>query len=55
MMVSSMTDIAELDTPDKIAEAGDRIYADRYQAKLEKIALGHYVAIDVSHRRVLRS
>lgn len=47
MMVTSMTDIAELDSPDKIAEAGDRVYADRYQSKLEKVALGHYVAIDV--------
>jgi hypothetical protein len=36
-----------LDTPDKIAEAGERIYADRYKSELEAARPGHFIAIDV--------
>jgi hypothetical protein len=36
-----------LDSPGKIAEVGERIYADRYKAELERTSLGQFVAIDV--------
>jgi hypothetical protein len=36
-----------LDTPDKIADAGEQLYADRYKDALESDHRGHFVAIDV--------
>jgi hypothetical protein len=36
-----------LDTPDGIAEAGERIYAEKYQARLEQEHPGAFVVIDV--------
>ena len=36
-----------LDTPDKIAEEGQRLYDERHRARLEQEHLGHFVAIDV--------
>lgn len=36
-----------LNTPDKIAEAGEQIYADRYKQELEAGHSGEFVAIDV--------
>jgi hypothetical protein len=34
-------------TPAKIVEAGERIYAEKYQARLEQERPGSFVAIDV--------
>lgn len=42
-----MADETVLDSPEKIAEAGERIYAHRYKADLESTSRGSYVAIDV--------
>jgi hypothetical protein len=36
-----------LDSPAKIAEAGERLYAERHKAQLEKDHHGEFVAIDV--------
>lgn len=41
-------DFKVLDSPNKIAEAGERIYADRYKVELERDQFGHFVAIDVT-------
>ena len=40
-------DMRALDTPDKIAEAGELIYSDRYKSELEATRSGHFIAIDV--------
>jgi hypothetical protein len=37
-----------LDSPDKIAEAGEAIYDQKYRADLEQSNFGHFVAIDVT-------
>lgn len=37
-----------LNTPDKIAEAGERFYAEKHKARLERERPGHFVAIDVA-------
>ena len=42
------TDLKELGSPDKIAEAGERIYAQQYKAELEATRRGHFVAIDIT-------
>jgi hypothetical protein len=44
-MHATMSDL--LNSPEEIAEVGERIYAERYKADLERTAFGHYVAIDV--------
>lgn len=36
-----------LDSPERIAEEGERLYAERHKAALERTHLGHFVAIDV--------
>lgn len=36
-----------LDSPDKIAEEGQRLYEERHKADLEQNHRGEYVAIDV--------
>lgn len=36
-----------LDTPEKIAQAGERFYAERHKAKLEASHNGQFVAINV--------
>lgn len=36
-----------LDSPEKIAGVGERLYAEQHKADLEKTCLGHFVAIDV--------
>ena len=36
-----------LDSPDKIAEAGERYYNERHRTILEKSSLGQFVAVDV--------
>ena len=36
-----------LDSPDKIAEEGQRLYEERHKANLEQNRRGEYVAIDV--------
>ena len=36
-----------LDTPEKIADAGERLYAERHKAGLEAANRGEFVAIDV--------
>lgn len=36
-----------LDSPDKIAEEGQRLYEERHKADLEQNRRGEYVAIDV--------
>ena len=46
-MSPSADDLRALNTPDKIAEAGRRLYAERHQIRLEKDHSGHFVAIDV--------
>ena len=43
-----MADFRVLDSPEKIAEEGERIYAERYQSQLELERRGHFVAIDVT-------
>ena len=35
------------DTPDKIAEEGQRLYDERHRARLEAEHMGQFVAIDV--------
>jgi hypothetical protein len=37
-----------LDSPEKIADEGERLYAERYKAQLEKDHVGHFTAIDVT-------
>lgn len=41
------TDMKALDSPDKIATEGERIYAERHKLNLEQEHLGHFVAVDV--------
>jgi len=41
-------DLKALDSPDKIAEAGERIYAEQYKTQLEATRRGHFAAIDVT-------
>lgn len=41
-------DLRLLDSPGKIADAGDRIYSDKYKSQLEADQMGHFVAIDVT-------
>lgn len=40
--------LKELNNPDKIAEAGERIYSTRHKEKLERESPGKFVAIDVA-------
>ncbi len=40
-------DPSELNNPNKIAEAGERIYSERYKADLEKSHPGEFVCVDV--------
>lgn len=42
-----MPDERLLDSPEKIAEAGERIYSEKYKAAYEQQHRGQYVAIDV--------
>lgn len=46
-MSPTADNLRALNTPDKIAEAGQRLYAERHQAQLEKDRSGQFVAIDV--------
>jgi len=41
-------DLRVLDSPEKIAEAGELIYAERYKARLEPERRGHFIAVDVT-------
>src|SRR6202051_713110 len=41
-------DLRVLDSPEKIAEAGELIYAERYKAQLEPDRRGHFIAVDVT-------
>lgn len=41
-------DLKFLDSPDKIADAGERIYEQKYKSQLEGASFGHFVAIDVT-------
>jgi hypothetical protein len=41
-------DVRVLDSPEKIAEAGELIYAERYQAQLDPDQRGHFIAVDVT-------
>jgi hypothetical protein len=41
-------DLRVLDSPEKIAEAGELIYSERYQAQLEPDRRGHFIAVDVT-------
>ena len=41
-------DLRVLDSPEKIADAGELIYAERYQAQLEPDRRGHFIAVDVT-------
>lgn len=46
--MSETTDnLRDLNTPDKIAEAGERLYADRHKETLEREHMGKFVAIDL--------
>jgi hypothetical protein len=48
MLNCSMTvTLKGLDSPERIAEAGEKAYADRYKSLLESTNRGHFVAIDV--------
>jgi hypothetical protein len=42
------TNLKGLGSPEKIADAGERIYAEQYKAQLEATQRGHFVAIDVT-------
>ena len=47
-MTAPMTDDTKaLDTPERIAEAGERIYAERHKARLEAESRGYFAAINV--------
>lgn len=39
--------LKDFTSPERIAEAGERLYAERYQVRLEREIPGQYVAIDV--------
>src|SRR4051794_27978659 len=41
-------DLQVLDSPEKIAEAGERIYEERYKSQLESDRHGHFIAVDVT-------
>ncbi len=41
-------DLRVLDSPEKIAEVGESIYAERYQTQLESDERGHFIAVDVT-------
>jgi hypothetical protein len=41
-------DLNVLDSPEKIADAGERIYDERYKAQLEPGRHGHFIAVDVT-------
>jgi hypothetical protein len=41
-------DLNALDSPEKIADAGERIYEERYKAELEPGRHGHFIAVDVT-------
>ena len=44
----TMTDhLKDFSSPERIAEEGERIYAERYKVRLEKEIPGKYAAIDV--------
>jgi len=40
-------DLTDRSSPEKIARAGEKIYAERHQAKLERECPGQFAAIDV--------
>jgi hypothetical protein len=40
--------VKTLDSPAKIADEGERIYAERFKEQLESAHRGHFVAIDVT-------
>jgi hypothetical protein len=37
-----------LNSPEKIADAGERIYDERYKVQLEPRRHGHFIAVDVT-------
>lgn len=41
-------DLQVLDSPERIADAGEQIYEERYKAQLEPGRHGHFIAIDVT-------
>lgn len=46
-MATMATDTKILDSPDKIASEGERIYLERYKLQMEDQSFGHFIAIDV--------
>src|SRR4051812_12951880 len=46
--IEMTADLRVLDSPEKIAEVGESIYAERYQAQLEPDERGHFIAVDVT-------
>ena len=46
-MYQTADDLRALNSPDKIAEAGEKIYLERHKASLEPAHKGEFVAIDV--------
>lgn len=46
-MVATTDRMKLLNTPDKIVEAAEKVYAEQYQAQLERESPGKFVAIDV--------
>jgi len=47
-MAATMTDqLKDFSSPERIAEAGERLYSERYKATFEREKPGEYVAIDV--------
>lgn len=47
-MTEPANNLKDLNTPDKIAAAGEKIYEERYRAKLEPEQNGQFIAIDVA-------
>jgi hypothetical protein len=41
-------DLNMLDSPEKIAGAGERIYEERYKRQLDPDHHGHFIAVDVT-------
>src|SRR4051794_36620033 len=41
-------DVKALTSPEKIADAGEAIYEERYKPRLEPDQHGHFIAVDVS-------
>jgi hypothetical protein len=47
MATNGISDLASLNNPDKIADAAQRIYEEKYKAKFEPTHTGEFLVIDL--------